>query len=229
MNQKTKSKNKYSITRDKDRGNNNKKNDKFNKSKKKYTNTKDILLNKNHSKDINNHSFNHFKKIQNSNSNNRLKNIDDIYYSNINIKNNKIPRFKKYEKKLKKYEQIKTEQNIEKLKECTFKPDMSKTINRNLSYNKKHITTNNDNDNNKSFNYVDFYQYKKSKENKKENKIKKSNEKNILIKKNVNNKKLKLKEIKNDTDIKTSNNKKFLEFHSLIIQKSLKELNNSKN
>ena len=98
LNQKTKSKNKYSITRDKDRGNNNKKNDKFNKSKKKYTNTKDILLNKNHSKDINNHSFNHFKKIQNSNSNNRLKNIDDIYYSNINIKNNKIPRFKKYEK-----------------------------------------------------------------------------------------------------------------------------------
>ena len=41
------------------------------KRKKKYMNTKDILINRNN----NNHSFNHFKKLQNLNSNNTsLKN-----------------------------------------------------------------------------------------------------------------------------------------------------------
>ena len=73
-----KSKNKYSITREKDREvykNINTK-EKQTKSKKKYnTNIRDILITKN--KEINsNHSFNHIKKMQNVNSySNSFKNI----------------------------------------------------------------------------------------------------------------------------------------------------------
>ena len=72
------------------------------------------------------------------------------------------------EKKKKKFEQLKIESDNEKLEECTFKPDMSKTFKKKLSYNKKHKTNDNshkkDKDN-KSFTYVEFYQYKKNKGN----------------------------------------------------------------
>ena len=101
-----KSKNKYSITREKDREvykNINTK-EKQTKSKKKYnTNIRDILITKN--KEINsNHSFNHIKKMQNVNSySNSFKNIEPSYSNEIynlnSHKNNKIPRFKKYDKK----------------------------------------------------------------------------------------------------------------------------------
>ena len=66
---------------------------------------------------------------------------------------------------------------------CTFKPDMSKTFNKSLSYNKKikkennikyDKNINNINKDNKTFTYVDFYQYKKNIEN---NKKKNNNEK----------------------------------------------------
>lgn len=102
-----KTKNKYSMTKEKDReytyNNIIKKDDKQFKSKKKYMNTKDILINRNN----NNHSFNHFKKLQNLNSNNTsLKNIDSSYYREIynptnptSYKRGKIPRFPKYDKK----------------------------------------------------------------------------------------------------------------------------------
>jgi len=102
-----KTKNKHSMTKEKDRdytyNNIIKKDDKQYKSKKKYMNTKDILLNRNN----NNHSFNHFKKFQNLNSNNTsLKNIDSSYYREIynptnptSYKRSKIPRFPKYDKK----------------------------------------------------------------------------------------------------------------------------------
>ena len=90
------------------------------------------------------------------------------------------------EKKVKKYEKLKTEYDKEKLEGCTFKPDMSKTYYKNLSYidkynkentNKKNKRKNkNDNSNekdNKNFTYVDFYQYKKkAKKNDKKNKSK---------------------------------------------------------
>ena len=73
------------------------------------------------------------------------------------------------EKKKKKYEQLKIESDNEKLEECTFKPDMSKTFNKKLSYNRKYKTTNNNSHkkdkDNKSFTYVEFYQYKKNKGN----------------------------------------------------------------
>ena len=100
-----KAKNKYSITREKDREYNtniNKKECKHYKSKRKYMNTKDILLNKNN---INNHSFNHLKKGPNliSNNNNAPKNIDySNYYHEIynpsSYKINKIPKYR-YDKK----------------------------------------------------------------------------------------------------------------------------------
>ena len=103
-----KTKNKYSMTKEKDREYNNinitKKDEKQYKSKKKYINTKDILLNRNNN---NNHSFNHFKKLQNLNSNNNsLKNIDSSYFREIynptnpsSYKRSKIPRFQRYDKK----------------------------------------------------------------------------------------------------------------------------------
>ena len=100
-----KTKNKYSITREKDREIYNNIKEKQAKSKKKYNNIKDILISKNHYKEINsNHSFNHIKKMQNLNSyNNSFKNIDTSYsneiYNSMNHKNNKIPRFKKSDKK----------------------------------------------------------------------------------------------------------------------------------
>ena len=87
------------------------------------------------------------------------------------------------EKKIKKYEKLKTESDNEKLEGCTFKPDMSKTFNKSLSYNKKikkennikyDKNINNINKDNKTFTYVDFYQYKKNIEN---NKKKNNNEK----------------------------------------------------
>ena len=87
------------------------------------------------------------------------------------------------EKKIKKYEKLKTESDNEKMEGCTFKPDMSKTYNKNLSYNKKIKKENNIkydknnnivNKDNKTFTYVDFYQYKKNIEN---NKKKINNEK----------------------------------------------------
>ena len=107
INPKVKTKNKYSITREKDReyiNNINKKEENQNKSKRKYKNIKDILVTKHHAKEGNiNHSFNHFKKLQSSN--NSLRNIESSYkelnnQNNINsFKNNKIPRFCKYDKK----------------------------------------------------------------------------------------------------------------------------------
>ena len=102
-----KTKNKYSMTKEKDREYTNinitKKDEKHYKSKKKYINTKDILLNRSN----NNHSFNHFKKPQNLNSNNNsLKNIDSSYYREIynptnptSYKRSKIPRFPRYDKR----------------------------------------------------------------------------------------------------------------------------------
>ena len=59
-----KTKNKYSLTKEKK----DKKGENFGKSKK-YQNTKDILLSKNNNYDLNNHSFNYFRKSQSNNNN----------------------------------------------------------------------------------------------------------------------------------------------------------------
>ena len=90
------------------------------------------------------------------------------------------------EKKIKKQEILKTEYDNEKLIGCTFKPDMSKTSHKNLSYTKKckkeNMNNNNNKNsinenNNKNFTYIDFYQYKKNIQNKlnKDNKENKEN------------------------------------------------------
>ena len=100
-----KTKNNYSIVKEKDRvytiNNITKKEEKKNKSKKKYISTQDILLTK---YNINNHSFNNIIKTKNLNSNNSsLKNIDSSYYHKIyepsNHKRSKIPKFHKFDKK----------------------------------------------------------------------------------------------------------------------------------
>ena len=90
------------------------------------------------------------------------------------------------EKKIKKYEKLKTEYDNEKLVGCTFKPDMSKTHNKNLSYiikfnkdgnNKINIRNKSSNEkDNKSFTYVDFYRFKRFSKTKM---IKKSKNKDI--------------------------------------------------
>ena len=88
-----KAKNKYSITKDKNGF------EKYNKSKKNQ-NSKDIVFPKNNNNyDLNNHSFNYFRKSQNSNNNNSLKNIESSSYSDFYCPNkNKIPKIKKSEK-----------------------------------------------------------------------------------------------------------------------------------
>ena len=101
-----KTKNNYSMAKEKERvytiNNINKKDDKQNKSKKKYISTQDILLTKYNN---NNRSFNNIIKTKNLNSNNSsLKNIDSSsYYYKIyepsNHKRSKIPKFHKYDKK----------------------------------------------------------------------------------------------------------------------------------
>ena len=91
--------NKYSITKD------NKKESKEKKSSKskKYQNTKDIFITKNNNYDLNNHSFNYFRKSQsnnnNINNNNSLKNIESSCYSDFYCPNkiNSIPKIKNNE------------------------------------------------------------------------------------------------------------------------------------
>ena len=131
------------------------------------------------------------------------------------------------DKKLKKYERIKTEQSNEELEECTFKPDINKTINKNKkqrNYKSKLIgeLIRKDNEN-KNLTYLEFYQYKihmeKINKEKNEKEIKKSLTLNKFPKR--------LNEKKSEKKVKNSNNKKFLQFHQLIIQKSLKEINKS--
>ena len=134
-------------------------------------------------------------------------------------------------KKLKKYQRIKTEQNNEELEQCTFKPDIHRSMIKSIKqgkYNSKLdgeiIKKENDN---KNFSYLEFYQYKMNRErtnkegNEKEKEIKKSLTLNKIPKR--------LKEMKSEKKVKNSNNKKFLQFHQLIIQKSLKEINGAKN
>ena len=87
-----KAKNKYSIIKDKNES------EKYNKSKKKKSG-KDIVNSKNNNYDLNNHSFNYFRKSQNSNNNNSLKNIESSSYSDFYCpKKNKISKIKKKEK-----------------------------------------------------------------------------------------------------------------------------------
>ncbi len=93
-----KTKNKYSLTKEKK----DKRGENFGKSKK-YQNTKDILLSKNNNYDLNNHSFNYFRKYQNSsnvnNNNTSLRNIESSSYSDFYCPNkNKMTKFKKNEK-----------------------------------------------------------------------------------------------------------------------------------
>jgi hypothetical protein len=134
------------------------------------------------------------------------------------------------DKKLKKYEKIKSEQNNEKLEQCTFKPDISKTsikdiYHRNSKYKLTKVNVKTEKDI-KNLSYVDFYQYKKNKEKKEKLGKEKNKEKgkSLNLKSNQN----KLTEIKTDKKIRNYKDKNFMEFHQLIIQKSLKELNDTK-
>ena len=134
------------------------------------------------------------------------------------------------DKKLKKYEKIKTEQNNEKLIQCTFKPDISKTpikniYHRNSKY-KFNMVNNKTEIDNKNLSYVDFYQYKKNKEKMKKSGKEKNKEKGKSL--NLKHNQKKLTEIKTDKKIRSYKDKNFIEFHQLIIQKSLKELNDTK-
>ena len=134
------------------------------------------------------------------------------------------------DKKLKKYEKIKSEQNNEKLEQCTFKPDISKTsikdiYHRNSKYKLTKVNVKTENDI-KNLSYVDFYQYKKNKEKMKKLGKEKNNEKGKSL--NLKSNQKKLTEIKTDKKIRNYKDKNFMEFHQLIIQKSLKELNDTK-
>ena len=131
----------------------------------------------------------------------------------------------------KKYEKIKEEKNKEILEQCTFKPIINKTSNK--TYLNKMIKSYKDNKtkyyltetDNKNLSYMDFYQYKKNLKKNRNNKNDKSQNynKSLTLKENPK----KLKKTKSGKK-KNLNKNKFLEFHQLIIQKSLKELNDSK-
>ena len=135
-----------------------------------------------------------------------------------------LERIKEQRKKqINKYKKIKEEENNELLFQCTFKPDISKTTNSNniyqgrkkLKLTKVNINTENDS---KNSSYVDFYQYKmnQKRRNKTEKEKIKKNERLLNIKQSPK----KIKEIKSDKKVRNINNKQFLEFHQLIIQKS---------
>ena len=130
----------------------------------------------------------------------------------------------------KKYEKIKEEKNKEILEQCTFKPIINKTSNK--TYLNKMIKSYKDNKtkyyltetDNKNLSYMDFYQYKKNLKKNRNNKNDKSQNYNKSLTLKENPKKLKMP--KSDKKKKVNKNS-FLEFHQLIIQKSLKELNDS--
>ena len=183
------------------------------------------------------------KYLIKSNKSNKIKNLKEEYsFTPIKFVNHKydyvqslyknddqlLERIKdQTDKKLKKYERIKTEQSNEELEQCTFKPDINKTINKNKkqrNYKSKLIgeLIRKDNEN-KNLTYLEFYQYKIHRE--KINKEK--NEKEIKKSLTLNKFPKRLNEKKSEKKVKNSNNKKFLQFHQLIIQKSLKEINKS--
>ena len=126
----------------------------------------------------------------------------------------------KMNKNNKKYEKIKEEQNKEILDQCTFKPNINRTSSK-AHYNRNNkIKYNLTETNNKNLTYIDFYQYKKN--------MAKKRGKNQIINKSLTLKENPKKLTKTKSDKKKNLNKnKFLEFHQLIIQKSLKELNDS--
>lgn len=161
------------------------------------------------------------KEKEEKKENNKIKYINHKYdYIKSLYKNDKflLKRIKEQNnKKLKKYEKIKKEQNNEKLEQCTFKPNISKTSLKNILSNKKF----NFNKNTQTeTSYLDFYQYKKNQKkrlNSKKGKSQKNNKQFLIqIPKNLN-------RTKSDKKKRNSNNKNFLEFHQLIIQKSLNE------
>ena len=126
-------------------------------------------------------------------------------------------------KKLKKYEKIKKEQNKEKLEQCTFKPDISKTSHKNILRNKNFNLNKNrfkQNETEKNLSYLDFYQYKQNREKRLCSKKGKNERSKKLSSKQI---PKELKRTKSDKKKRNINNKNFLEFHKLIIQKSLKE------
>ena len=170
----------------------------------------------------------------NKNENNNNKELTPVKYKNHQYDYVKsiyrndselLKRIKEQsEKKIKKYEKLKTEYENEKLEGCTFKPDMSKTQNKSLSYVKKYNKdgiNNNYIDNNscnkkdnKNFTYVDFYQFKKNNRNKgdKKNKIKDIERIGsltpIIISKQL---------TKDNSSKKLSNNKNKLIMHKLLL------------
>ena len=95
-----KTKNKYSLTKEKK----DKKIENLNLTKsKKSQNTKDILISKNYNYDLNNHSFNYFRKSQksNNNNNNSLRNIESSSYSDFyRGAKKKLSKYNKKEKNL---------------------------------------------------------------------------------------------------------------------------------
>ena len=100
--------------------------------------------------------------------NHKFDYITSIYKNDKNL----FKRIKEQnDKKIKKIEKLKTEYDNEKLEGCTFKPDMNKSYYKSLSYIKNYKNEinriKNESNNEKLHTYVDFYQYKKNSENKK--------------------------------------------------------------
>jgi hypothetical protein len=190
----------------------------------------------------NKNKYNKKEKTKN-NKNEKNKEVTPIKYINHkfdyvkSIYKNDNELFKRIkeqnEKKNKKYEKLKTEYENEKLEGCTFKPDMSKTYHKNLSYiklknenkikNNKKEESNKDNKDNKNFTYVDFYQYKKKKENKSRNKNKdnKDNKDKDIDKEKIGSLTPIIipKKLKNETTVnkRNNNNNSFLVMHKLLL------------
>jgi len=137
-------------------------NKKNNKIYKKYTS--DIKLNKNRFKIDTNKDLTPVKYV-----NHRFDHVKSIYKNDGGL----FKRIKEQnKKKIEKAEKLKIENENKEMEGCTFKPDMSmsKTRSKNTSVS-KYLNNRNKNaihdedKKNKSFNYIDFYEYKKKHKN----------------------------------------------------------------
>ena len=161
------------------------KNEKYNNLKLKYNKSFSFSPKINNQGKIDKERPKSYKMKNNKNEKKENKDLKPLKYINhkfdyiTSIYKNDKELFKRIkeqnDKKTKKFEKLKTEYENQKLEGCTFKPDMNQSYHKSLSYIKKYKNElikinkipNNEQEPRKT--YVDFYQFKKNIQKKKNN------------------------------------------------------------
>ena len=161
------------------------KNEKYNNLKLKYNKSFSFSPKINNQGKIDKERPKSYKMKNNKNEKKENKDLKPLKYINhkfdyiTSIYKNDKELFKRIkeqnDKKTKKFEKLKTEYENQKLEGCTFKPDMNQSYHKSLSYIKKYKNElikinkipNNEQEPKKT--YVDFYQFKKNIQKKKNN------------------------------------------------------------